>query len=71
MPEHIEKVARTVEDIYGLALVEMAQKAGTFSTSMRTVKRESSISPERRSAVVVLTPPSTIMVTKRLYISKP
>ncbi|MFG0250126.1 MAG: ATP synthase F1 subunit delta [Phycisphaeraceae bacterium JB051] len=30
MPEHIEKVARTVEDIYGLALVEMAQKAGTL-----------------------------------------
>jgi F-type H+-transporting ATPase subunit delta len=30
MPEHIEKVARTVEDIYGLALVEMAEKAGTL-----------------------------------------
>lgn len=30
MPQHIEKVARTVEDIYGLALVEMAAQAGTL-----------------------------------------
>ena len=37
MPQHIEKVARTVEDIYGLALVEMAQKAGALDATAAEV----------------------------------
>ena len=37
MPQHIEKVARTVEDIYGLALVEMAQKAGSLDATAAEV----------------------------------
>jgi F-type H+-transporting ATPase subunit delta len=38
MPEHIEKVARTVEDIYGLALVEMAAEAGTLDATAAEVE---------------------------------
>lgn len=37
MPQHIEKVARTVEDIYGLALVEMAEKAGILDATASEV----------------------------------
>lgn len=38
MPQHIEKVARTVEDIYGLALVEMAEQAGTLDATAQQVE---------------------------------
>ncbi|MBL4700013.1 MAG: ATP synthase F1 subunit delta [Phycisphaeraceae bacterium] len=38
MAEHIEKVARTVEDIYGLALVEMAEKANTLDDTATEIE---------------------------------
>lgn len=43
MAEHIEKVARTVEDIYGMALVEMATQAGNLDDLAAEVEEFSAL----------------------------
>ena len=64
MAEHIEKVARTVEDVYGLALVEMAHQAGNLDELAAEVEELAALLQDQPDLLKLLS--SRILGEKKL-----